>query len=301
VSADQGGGTARGVSYHISHTTQYDYSDAVSVSHHVARLTPRTLPHQTCERSELEVEPGAALTERHVDYYGNAMTFFAMQVSHKRLSVRARSLVKVEATPVPRASSSPPWEAAAELQRLPLEAIEFALELRQARVTGAMATYARASFPARRPLLEGVADLTARIHRDFTYDPKATTIATSLTQVFESRRGVCQDFARLEIACLRTLGIPARYVSGYLETVPPPGQLRLVGADASHAWLAVYCPTHGWVDVDPTNNLFPSGTHVTLAWGLDYADVSPIRGVILGGGDHSLKVSVDIARVAASG
>jgi transglutaminase-like putative cysteine protease len=142
-----------------------------------------------------------------------------------------------------------------------------------------------------------VGDFTARIHADFTFDPKATTVSTPIGQVFESRRGVCQDFARLEITCLRALGLAARYVSGYLETVPPRGKPRLLGADASHAWVAVYDPSIGWVDVDPTNNLFPSDMHVTLAWGRDYGDVSPIRGVILGGGPHSLKVSVDVLRL----
>ena len=149
-------------------------------------------------------------------------------------------------------------------------------------------------FPQGRPLLEGVLDLTARIHDEFTFDPKATTVATPLTEVFASRRGVCQDFARLEIACLRSLGIPARYISGYMETVPPPGTPRLVGADASHAWLSVYCPGVGWIPVDPTNNLLPSDTHITVAWGRDYNDVSPIRGVILGGGAHALQVHVDV-------
>ena len=167
------------------------------------------------------------------------------------------------------------------------------------RLRTALAAYARPSFSTGRPLLEGVADLTTRIHADFTYAPGATTVATPLTQVFESRRGVCQDFARIEIACLRVFGLPARYVSGYLETQQPSDAPRLTGADASHAWLAVYGPGIGWVDVDPTNDLFPLDTHITLAWGLDYRDVSPLRGVILGGGEHSLKVSVDVTRLRA--
>jgi transglutaminase-like putative cysteine protease len=158
--------------------------------------------------------------------------------------------------------------------------------------------YARPSFPAGRALLEAVVDLTARIHKDFTFDPEATTVTTSLAEVFRLRRGVCQDFTRFEIACLRSLGIPTRYVSGYLETAPPPGMPRRIGADASHAWLTFHCPGAGWIDVDPTNNLLPSTGHVTLAQGLDYGDVSPIRGVILGGGQHSLQVSVDVIRVS---
>jgi transglutaminase-like putative cysteine protease len=180
---------------------------------------------------------------------------------------------------------------------MPFEAIEFALDRQSARNRREAAAYARVSFPAGRPLLEAVSDLTGRVHEDFTYDPRATTVATSLAEVFAARRGVCQDFARLEIACLRSLGIAARYVSGYLETAPPEGKPRLVGADASHAWVSIYCPGLGWVDVDPTNNVFPSGSHVTVAWGRDYADISPTRGLILGGGQHSLKVGVDVTRI----
>ena len=183
---------------------------------------------------------------------------------------------------------------------MPLEAIECLFDSSSIQASGELAGYARPSFPAGRPLLEAVAELTRRIHADFTFDPQATTVATPLSDVFRLRSGVCQDFARLEIACLRSLGLAARYVSGYLETVPPPGATRLAGADASHAWLAVYCPGSGWIDVDPTNNLLPSTTHVTLAWGRDYDDVSPIRGVMLGGGTHSLRVNVDVTRVDGS-
>jgi transglutaminase-like putative cysteine protease len=287
-----------GITYEIAHTTQYDYAEAIAVSHHIARLAPRMLAHQTCEAHELAIDPPPAVTRNHVDYYGNTMTFFAMQAPHRQLVIRARSTVTVKAAVVP--ADTPPWEAAANRSALPLDAQECATERRPWRTGDEVASYALPSFPAGRPLLESVADLTARINRDFTYDPKATTVTTPLTEVIRSRRGVCQDFARLEIACLRAMGVPARYVSGYIETVPPPGQRRLVGADASHAWLAVYCPGFGWVDVDPTNNLFPSDSHVTLAWGRDYADVSPTRGVFVGGGDHTLSVSVNIVRQLAA-
>jgi transglutaminase-like putative cysteine protease len=291
VSAERGG-----TSFSIVHTTQYEYSEAVSISHHMVRLTPRTLPHQACERHDLEIEPLASVEKNHLDYFGNTMTFFAMQAAHRRLTVRARSRVIVSGKAGPPLGENLPWERAADWTALPLDAIECALESRPNRIGPEIASFARPSFPSGRPLLEAVADLTARIHRGFTYDRRATTVATSLAEVFETRRGVCQDFARLEIACLRSLRIAARYVSGYLETSSPEGTPRPVGADASHAWLAVYAPDVGWVDVDPTNNLFPSGSHVTVAWGRDYVDVSPTRGVILGGGDHTLKVSVEMAR-----
>jgi transglutaminase-like putative cysteine protease len=277
------------------HTTEYSYSASVPVSHHVARLSPRTLPHQQCIQHELHVEPAPAVMASHTDYFGNHTTFFAMQGGHKHLRVRARSRIVLRPAAVPPPAETPPWERVLDRGALPIEAVECAFDSSPA--GDELAAYARRSFPAGRPLLEAVIDLTRRIHEEFAFDRGATTVTTPLETVFRLRRGVCQDFARLEIACLRALGVPAHYVSGYLETVPPPGAARLVGADASHAWLAVYCPGHGWIDVDPTNNVMPSGTHVTLAWGGDYADVSPLRGVILGGGEHTLRVSVDVNRV----
>ena len=283
--------------YEIVHSTHYAYSASVPVSHHVARLSPRTLPHQHCLQHELQIEPSPAGTASHTDYFGNVTTFFAIHGAHKGLSVRARSVVAVNPVRPPRPADSPPWETVLDRSALPLDAIECAFESGPMAAADELQTYARPSFGAGRPLLEAVMDLTGRIHGDFAFDRNATTVTTPLTTVFKLRRGVCQDFARLEIACLRSLGVPAHYVSGYLETVPPPGRPRLTGADASHAWLAVYCPGPGWVDVDPTNNVMPSGTHVTLAWGRDYGDVSPIRGVILGGGEHALRVSVDVIRL----
>jgi transglutaminase-like putative cysteine protease len=206
--------------------------------------------------------------------------------------------VSLQAASALSPSETSPWEAVADRTTLPLDVLEFVFYSAAIPASADLEAYAGASFPPGRPLLDAVLDLTRRIHEEFTFDPKATTVATPLAEVFSSRRGVCQDFARLEIACLRSLGLPARYVSGYLETVPPPGRSRLLGADASHAWVAVYCPEAGWIHVDPTNNLLPSRTHVTVAWGRDYYDVSPIHGVILGGGNHTLRVNVDVLRLA---
>jgi transglutaminase-like putative cysteine protease len=285
--------------YEIVHTTEYDYTDSVALSHHVARLSPRTLSHQDSLAHELRVNPPAAVTSTHEDYFGNAVTFFAMLGAHKQLTVRARSQVSLSAPPLPAPSDTPAWETATDQTTLPFEALEFTFDGMAGKSASEMETFARQSFPPGRPLLDAVMDLTGRIHAQFTFDPKATTVATPLAEFFRARRGVCQDFARLEIACLRALGLPVRYVSGYLETVPPPGTPRLLGADASHAWLSVYCPGIGWIQVDPTNNLLPSDRHVILAWGRDYSDVSPIRGVILGGGDHSLQVNVDVIRLEA--
>jgi transglutaminase-like putative cysteine protease len=290
VSAD-----AAAVTYQVVHTTRYAYSEAVSVSHHVARVRPRGFPGQECLQHDLQIEPAPAVVRTHQDYFGNTVTFFIVERAHAELSVRATSTVKVQGRRPP-ASSTPPWEQARDFDALPLDAIECLFDSASISVNDAITGYAHPSFPPGRPLLEAVSDLVGRIHADFTFDPEATTVATPLREVLALRRGVCQDFARLGIACLRSQGLAARYVSGYLETLPPPGEPRLAGVDASHAWLAVYCPGHGWIDVDPTNNLFPSTRHVTLAWGRDYADVSPVRGVILGGGQHSLQVSVDVLR-----
>ena len=288
------------VQYEVVHTTEYDYSHSVAVSQHQARLSPRVLPHQQRLHHDLQIEPAPAVVTTHTDYFGNAVTFFAMQGAHKRLTVRARSRVALQATSAPAPSDTPPWEAVADRTALPVEALEFLFDSSLVPASAALSAYALASFPPGRPILDAVLDLTRRFHEEFTFDREATTIATPLAEVFASRRGVCQDFARLEIACLRSLGLPARYISGYLETVPPPGRSRLLGADASHAWLAVYCLHFGWIQVDPTNNVLPSGTHITVAWGRDYSDVSPIHGVILGGGDNTLRVNVDVVRLAES-
>ena len=284
------------VTYEVVHTTRYTYSEAVSVSHHVARVKPRVHEGQECLRHELQIEPVPAVVRSHQDYFGNAVTFFIVEGAHKALTVRAMSTVTVRRRSLPAFVHTPPWEEACDYDALPLDAIDCLFDSESIAVHDTIAGYAHPSFPPERPLLEAVADLIHRIHADFTFDPQATTVATSLRDVVSMRRGVCQDFARLGIACLRSQGLAARYVSGYLETVPPPGEPRLAGVDASHAWLAIYCPGFGWVDVDPTNNMFPSTTHVTLAWGRDYADVSPVRGVILGGRQHSLQVSVDVLR-----
>ncbi len=285
------------IEYAIDHTTTYDYVHPVPVSHHVARLTPRSLPGvQVCHTHTLDIEPPAAVLRTHIDYYGNTLTFFATQSAHTRLTVRARSRVSLQPTPG-ALDDTPPWEVATDRTKMPVDALDCVLDPGAGRVAADVTAYAAESFPPGRNLIEAVGDLTSRIHRDFAYDPRATTVTTALSEVFQTRRGVCQDFARVQIACLRSVGIPARYVSGYLETLPPPGKPRLVGADASHAWVSFHCPVIGWIDADPTNDLLPTRSHVTLAWGRDFMDVSPIRGVILGGGQHALRVSVDVARV----
>jgi transglutaminase-like putative cysteine protease len=255
--------------------------------------------HRQLVRSELLIQPPPATRTERLDYFGNLLCFFTVQEPHKELVVVARSEVTMNGSAAPWPLQSLPWEEAA--RSLPndqspagLEAYQFGFESPRIRVRPEFASYALQSFTPGRPMPESLLDLTARIHNDFRFDSKVTNVRTPTEEVFRKRRGVCQDFAHLQIACLRSVNIAARYVSGYLRTYPPPGQPRLVGADASHAWASAYCPGIGWLDMDPTNNIVPSNGHVVLAWGRDYGDVSPLRGLILGGGDHKLKVAVDM-------
>jgi transglutaminase-like putative cysteine protease len=286
--------------YRIRHRTTYAYSAPVTVSHHVARLRPRTTATQRVLSFGLEVSPAAAVTTTRTDYFGNTATFFSVEGLHSELVVSAEGSVEVNAMPLPAIELSPSWEDVAAMFRDPVspgvvDACQFVFDSPLLAGHPDFAAYARASFPDGTPLLAGVRNLTARLHHDFTFDPRATTVSTPLHTVFARRRGVCQDFAHLGIACLRSLGLPARYVSGYLRTDPPAGQPRLVGADHSHAWLSVYCPHLGFVDFDPTNNLIPSDRHVTLAYGRDFSEVSPLAGMVTGGGEHRLAVAVDVS------
>jgi transglutaminase-like putative cysteine protease len=285
--------------YRLTHTTTYQYGGVVSLSHHLLRLQPRELPRQRCLSHDLQIEPRPDVLCAHRDYFGNAMTFVTIEGSHKRLVITSRSQVEITAPAPPTPAQSPAWETARNLSpdgdhEAFLQSREFTYASPLIKKLPDFAAYAAPSFPPDRPLLEAVLDLTGRMHEDFKFDPHATSVATPLLEVFQTRRGVCQDFAQLEIGCLRALGIAARYVSGYLETKPPPGKPRLSGADASHAWVSFHCPGAGWVDVDPTNNLLVSNRHITIAWGRDYSDVSPIRGIIMGSGEHSMEVAVDV-------
>lgn len=282
--------------YRIKHVTTYVYDAAVAVCHNVAHLLPRDSERHTWLSSELEVEPAPAVRAERRDYFGNRLTFFAIQEPHKGLEVVARSAVEVQ--PAGELGPDMAWEEAAErIARTEegLEAYQYAFPSPYVEVTDEVAAYARQSFAAGRGVLDGAMDLTGRIFKDFKYDPKCTTVTTTLPEVMVARAGVCQDFAHLAVGCLRSMGLAARYVSGYLMTSPPPGKPRLTGADASHAWVSVYVPGTGWVDMDPTNNLRVSQEHITLAWGRDFGDVSPLRGVLLGTGRHVIKVSVDVA------
>jgi transglutaminase-like putative cysteine protease len=291
--------------YEVIHRTVYQYREPVSVSQHAARLTPRALAGQTVHDFELRVNPSPELLSERMDYFGNTLLVFGIRELHGCMEVEARSRVSVPSVTPPVPALSPAWTQVAEAFRDPVapervEPFEFCLESPMVRTSRELADWARESFPGETPLLQGVADLTRRIYEAFTFDPKATEVATPMEEVWEQRRGVCQDFAHIAIACLRSLGLSARYVSGYLRTNPPPGKPRLQGADASHAWIAVFCPLHGWVEFDPTNNLMPGDGHVRVAVGRDYSDVSPLSGVLTGGGEHAVSVSVDMVALRSS-
>ncbi len=287
------------MNYRITHRTLYDYAAPVTVSHHVARLEPLGTATQVRNEYALEILPVPALRKARRDYFGNKLCFFSIQEVHQRLEIVTTSRVTVNPGPALAPEHSPAWEEVGRLFRDPVspevvEPYEFIFDSPQVRASFALADYAKESFSKGAPLLAGARELTRRIFTDFKFDSKATTVATPLEEVWEKRRGVCQDFAHLGIACLRSLGLPARYVSGYLRTRPPEGRTRLVGADASHAWFAVFCPGIGWVDFDPTNNVQPAAEHITVAYGRDYGDVSPVAGILTGGGRHDVKVSVDV-------
>ncbi|HEY1082596.1 MAG TPA: transglutaminase family protein [Prosthecobacter sp.] len=286
--------------YNIIHRTTYTYESAVTVGHYTARLEPRALPFQECPWHELTIRPSPVQRSERADYFGNTSVYFEIEGSHQKLEVIARSLVNVERASTFDPTTTPAWETIRDSSRTdtltPASAAgELTFPSALIPVGPAFADYARPSFPPGRPILEAVCDLNRRIFEDFAFDPTATDYATPVEKALKQRRGVCQDFAQVMIACLRSIGLPARYVSGYLETLPPPGQVKLVGADASHAWVSVYCgETCGWMDADPTNNVLPSERHITAAWGRDFSDVSPLRGVTIGAGEQRLQVAVDV-------
>lgn len=291
--------------YKVIHETIYHYDSPVSLSRQQLHLTPRDCAWQRCLAHEIVIAPEPTLTLARLDPFGNPVRQFAIEAPHSELIVRAES--RIEVLPhLPALDASPPWEEvqhALAYKSIPvqLEANSLLFESPYVRVKREFAAYARPCFTPQRPLLEAAQALMNRIHREFEFDPKATTVSTPVLKVLEDKRGVCQDFSHLMLSCLRSLGLAARYVSGYLLTQPPPGKPRLIGADASHAWVSLYCPDNGsdngggrWVDFDPTNNLIPDTQHITLAWGRDFGDVSPLRGVILGGDEHKLDVAVTV-------
>ena len=290
--------------YRVVHKTEYSYGITVSECHNLAHLRPRNLPAQQCLGHRLQIDPLPLDLAEHEDFFGNHVSYFSIMQPHQTLTVTATSEIQLDTGNTGTAPDNDmPWDEVRLQLAKPLtdsarENRQFVLDSPFATAAPELADYAASSFPPGRPLLQAVRELMERVHHEFTYDPGFTTVSTPLAEVLSSRRGVCQDFAHLAIASLRSLGLAARYVSGYLETLPPPGQAKQQGADESHAWFSVYLPEVGWHDFDPTNNKVPLDQHVTTAWGRDYADVTPLKGVIFGGDPgHRPRVSVDMARL----
>ncbi len=292
--------------YAVHHRTAYAYAAPVALSHHLLHLEPRPTWRQRLQAHALDIQPKPNWTDRRHDAFGNPARAITFDREHSHLVVEARSTIEVMPPTLPSPASTSPWERVVRLcgvgaSPAALDAARFAFPSPFTPITDDVETFALASFAGERPVLDAVLDLNHRIHSEFAFDANATTIATPVDEVLRLRRGVCQDFAHLMLAALRVVGLPARYVSGYLLTRPPPGEPRLQGADASHAWVSVWLPDHGWIDVDPTNDLMPKDEHVTLAWGRDYGDVSPVAGVVYGGGAHSLVATVDVTPVQPEG
>ncbi len=300
--------------YRVTHKTEYLYEAPASLCYNEVRMLPRAFRHalfvQECLDSYVMVEPAWGDHHERVDFFGNRVLFYAIRQPHEAMTILVNSQVRV--TPQSGVNGKPPREALAQVtntwetvvdqlrsDRSPatVEARQYTMPSPLVPLTAELVGYATPSFTAKRPVVEAVSDLMSRIYREFTFMPGVTTVATPISTVLAERRGVCQDFAHLMIGCLRAKGLAARYVSGYIETLPPPGQEKLQGADASHAWCSVYMPEIGWLDFDPTNHLIPVDQHVTVGWGRDFADVTPLKGVFYGDGQHQLKVSVDMVRV----
>ncbi|HBN14787.1 MAG: transglutaminase [Gammaproteobacteria bacterium] len=288
--------------YQIRHLTRYDYSGQATLSHNEARVLPRNLPWQKCLNSEWQISPKPVRLRERTDFFGNRVAYFSTENVHDSLEVVVVSEVDVSARPAQDIFSTITWpDAVSDVaqshrtgNRECIDARLYVLESPFVRQQQTLQQYAEECFEDTSDLIQGLHILNKRIFDEFTYDPGVTTTATPVHEVMAAKRGVCQDFAHLMIGCLRSLGLPARYVSGYMETLPPPGQEKLLGADATHAWIAAFIPGWGWLELDPTNGCLPDERYIVLGWGRDYADVTPLKGVMTGGGEHELSVAVDV-------
>lgn len=293
------------VRYRVVHETRYTYQSVVTLSQQYLHMTPRSFPYQQTESHRIRLDPMEEEGVDGIDYFGNSTRHIAITAPHKMLSVHAESTVTL--TPrydLAQIQGTLPWENLRDMMQqvrnaATQEACRYLYDSPHVNCSAELEHYARISYTAGRPQLDAALDLTQRIFDEFEFDAKATEISTPLEAVLKGRRGVCQDFAQLMIGCLRSLGLPARYVSGYILTHPPAGQPRMIGADASHAWVSVFCPGLGWVDFDPTNRCLVQCEHITLGWGRDFSDVTPMRGIVLGGAEQELQVNVTVSPLKA--
>ncbi len=288
--------------YRVRHKTCYGYADAVPLSHNLVRMQPREHSAQTCRWHNLAISPAPAVHYQHLDYFGNHVSWLSLQQPHSELTIEATSEVEVRLELRPDIAQAAPWEQVGQTllgssDPGVIAARQFAFDSYYVKRSPQLAAYALETFAPRQSLLKCALDLTLQIYSDFKYRPGSTKVGTPTLDVLQTKQGVCQDFAHLEIACLRSLGLAARYVSGYIATRTPPGRSRLVGADVSHAWVSVFTPDFGWVDFDPTNGRMPLDSHITVAWGRDYDDVGPIRGILVGGQRQKMDVGVDVVPV----
>ncbi len=291
------------VSYQIDHSTTYSYEFPVAVSHHSAHLKPLSTSRQQCRHFKLEIRPTTADLSERVDFFGNTMHLFSIQQNHPELVVDAHSEVSVVAPEIPIIEMTPTCDDVRSMLQEPrieqyLSALQFSYASPFVPVSEELAAYAEPFLAPDKPYLQGALELASHIYNTCTFDPKATDVSTPVSAVLELKRGVCQDFAHLMLASLRSHKLPAAYVSGYILTHPPEGQERLVGADASHAWVSIFIPSYGWVEIDPTNNKICTDEHVTVAQGRDFNDVSMVRGAVTGGGEHTLNIEVTMSPIS---
>jgi transglutaminase-like putative cysteine protease len=290
------------VRYRVRHETVYRYGGDVAHSHQLLHLTPRDSANQICHSRTIALDPQPSTRREDVDAFGNCVTRLEYDLPHDHLEVLAEVAVEVDAPRDAADEESVAWEKVRDalaysgqpMTAADLDACRFRMESSYVRIKQTFSDYAADCFAPGRPLLAGAESLMHKMHRDFSYEPGTTNISTSAIEAFAARRGVCQDFAHIMLACLRSRGLAARYVSGYLRTTPPEADASLLGADASHAWVSVFCPPFGWIDLDPTNDVRVGTDHIVIAWGRDFGDVSPLRGVIVGGGRHRLSVRVSV-------
>ncbi|UKM63783.1 transglutaminase family protein [Flavobacteriaceae bacterium GSB9] len=290
--------------FQISHNTSYEYDNGVTFCHNIATIKPKNMPGQSVIDYNIDISPTPAVFSEKLDFFGNTITRFSIQQHHTKLEVTAKSKVLRDYTLAPNIYDSNDGQnitlndALSALKRFKpefIEAKQFILEsVLIANISPEIRAYAEISFKPNRPIFEAAHELMQRIYTDFEFNTKVTNVATPIHEVIKQKKGVCQDFAQIAIACVRSVGLPARYVSGYIETLPPPGKEKLVGTDASHAWFSVFIPHFGWVDFDPTNNQIPKNQHIIVSYGRDYYDVPPLKGVIYSTGKNKMKVAVDI-------